>query len=339
MLQLSYMGGRHLVVEEVTERPLRHGELRVKIHSVGICKSDIYGYSGLNDRRDSAIGPGEVLVMGHEASGTVQEVGPGASGPAAGAEVAVNPIYGCGSCELCDSGSENLCARRTVMGCAPDAPGGYAESIVVPSANVVQLPPGTSLEHGALAEPLSVGAHGVGLAGLNRGTSVLVIGGGIIGIGAALAARRRTEAEVLVLEPQPERRELCRSLGLTAVSPGEGLGSLHVDVALDCVARPETFAAAIEAVPPAGLVVLVGIWEDFIPLPVSVVVWRETRIFGSYGFSRDDFADVVAWIGSGEVDLTPLIEHRVGFGDVIGAFEAYTDGSLNAVRTLMQPAL
>jgi (R,R)-butanediol dehydrogenase / meso-butanediol dehydrogenase / diacetyl reductase len=91
-------------------------------------------------------------------------------------------------------------------------------------------------------------------------------------------------------------------------------------------------------VPPRGLVVLVGIWSDHIPLPVSNFVWRETRLIGSFGYSHEDFADVARWIGESGIDLSPIIEERIGFEDVIEAFEAYADGSLNAVRTLLQPA-
>jgi L-iditol 2-dehydrogenase len=143
---------------------------------------------------------------------------------------------------------------------------------------------------------------------------------------------------VLVLEPKAARRALAARLGLAAAAPEEVLGGDAVfDVAIDCVARPETLAGAIAAVPPQGLVVLVGIWADEIPLPVSAVVGRETRIMGSYGYDPADFADVVAWVGRGETDLAPLIEHRVGYDGVAAAFAAYADGSLDAVRTLFQP--
>lgn len=340
MLQLSYRGGGDLAVEDVEAPAVAPGDVRVRVHSVGLCKSDIYGYSGLNDRRDAVLGDGDVLVMGHEAAGYVDELGPDTDGPPLGTAVAVNPIFGCGECELCKAGDENLCDARTVHGCTPAAPGAYAETIVVPVRNVTPLAEGTPIEWGALVEPLTVGFHGVRLAELRPEDSVLVIGGGIIGIGAALAARRRVGDGVLVLEPVAHRRALCEQLGLRSAPPDDVLGSgASFDAVIECVARPETFAAAVEAARPKGTVVLVGIFEDFIPLPVSRVVWRETRILGSYGYSHADFDDVAAWVGDGEADLAPIIERRVGFGDVIGAFEAYADGSLDAVRTLLQPAL
>jgi (R,R)-butanediol dehydrogenase / meso-butanediol dehydrogenase / diacetyl reductase len=340
MRQLSYLGQRRLVVEEVEPPPLASGQVRVRVDSVGICKSDIYGYSQVNDRRDVVLSEGDVLVMGHEPSGSIEELGLDVRGPAVGTPVAVNPIYGCGSCARCRSGDENLCDRRVVIGCMPAAPGACADLMTVPAEQVVPLDPSLPLELGALVEPLSVGAHGVRLAQLESRSSVLVIGGGIIGLGAALAARRRTDGEVLVLEPLAERRALCARLGLTAAAPDEvPPGELDVDVALDCVARPETLEAAINAVPTRGVVMVIGIWEDHIPLPVSTVVWRETRVCGSYGYTHSDFADVAEFLGSGEVDVSPVIGGRVGFDRVIAAFEGYADGSLNAVRTVLQPAL
>jgi len=338
MLSLAYKGNRELAIEEIAERSLATDEVRVRVHSVGLCKSDVYGYSGLNDRRDAVIGEGESLVMGHEVSGFVSELGANVDNLELGTAVAVNPILGCGDCKYCAAGDENLCAKRAVLGCAPATPGGYAEMVVAPASNLFALGPDISLEIGALAEPLCVGAHGLRLADPGSTDSVLVIGGGIVGIGAALAARRRVGDQVLVLEPIAERRVICEQLGLKTADPSEVLGSgAQFDVALDCVARPETFAGAIRAVPLKGIVVLVGIWEDEIPLPVSDVVGRETRIYGSYGYSSADFQDVVDWIGSKELNLAPVIERRVGFDEVIAAFDGYADGSVNPVRTLFQP--
>jgi threonine dehydrogenase-like Zn-dependent dehydrogenase len=339
MRQLSYRGQRRLAVDDVEAPALRRGEVRVRVHSAGVCKSDVYGYSGVNDRRDKVLGEGDVLVMGHEASGVVVELGPGARSIQVGARVAVNPISGCGDCPTCAAGGENLCERRTILGCTPAAPGAFAETTVVGERNVVALADGVPLEWGALVEPLSVGAHAVRLADPQPGSSALVIGGGPIGLGAALAARRRVGDDVLVLEPLPERRALCERLGLTALAPEDVLrGHARFDLALDCVARPETLEGAISAVPPQGLVVLVGIWSDYIPLPVSTLVWRETRLIGSFGYSHEDFADVAAWMADSATDLSPIIELRVGFDDMIDVFDAYAEGSLNAVRTLLQPA-
>jgi len=342
VLTLVYHGRRRLTVEEAEPAPLGPGQARVRIHSVGLCKSDVYGYSGLNNRRDEVLGVGETLVMGHESVGFVEELGDGVSGLELGSAVAIDPIESCGSCALCAAGDTNLCESRRVYGCIPAAPGGYAESMVAPAANLCPLADRRPIEWGALVEPLTVGAHAVRLAGMRPGSAVLVVGGGIIGLGAALSAARKGAARVTVAEPLPERRAVAEQLGLAAAHPDEILGGGGracdpFDLALDCVARPETIAASVHATGRKGTVMLVGIWADEVALPVSRVVENETRVMGSFAYSHDDFVEVAEWVSSTALDLSPIIQLRVGFDGVIDAFESYADGSLDAMRTLFQP--
>jgi len=182
----------------------------------------------------------------------------------------------------------------------------------------------------------------VRLAEMRPGAQVLVLGGGIIGLGAALAAARTGASHVTVAEPLGERRAIAEQLGLAAVHPDEifeagARASDRFDLALDCVARGETIAASVRATGRKGTVMLVGIWADEVPLPVSRVVENETRVLGSFAYSHGDFVEVAEWVGSTDMDLSPIIQLRVGFDGVIDAFERYADGSLDAMRTLFQP--
>ena len=154
MRALLYHGESRLTVDEVAEPHAGPGEVRVRIDSVGLCRSDLYGYSGRNDRRDEVLGAGETLVMGHEAVGLIDELGEGVESLAIGQPVAIDPIEGCGECERCAAGETNLCAGRRVYGCIPAAPGGFAETMVAPAANATPIPDGASLELAALIEPL-----------------------------------------------------------------------------------------------------------------------------------------------------------------------------------------
>jgi L-iditol 2-dehydrogenase len=336
---LLYHGAGRLSVGERESPHAGPGQIRVRVDSVGLCRSDLYGYSGRNNRRDEVLGPGETLVMGHEAVGVIDELGPGVSGLELGQAVAIDPIEGCGACARCAAGETNLCPDRRVYGCIPAAPGGFAEAMVAPAANAVPLSGSRPLEWGSLVEPLVVGEHGVRLAGVEAGDRVLVVGGGVIGLGAAFAAARRG-ADVTVSEPQEARRAVIGSLGLTAIPPEE-LEALPPDfsVALDCVARGETIAAAVRAVGRSGTVVLVGIFSDAVPLPVSRVVENETRIVGSFAYRHEDFVNVAEWVGETELNLGALIELRVGFGGIIDAFDRYAAGSFDGIRTVFKPDL
>ena len=138
-----------MVVEEVEPPTAPAGCVRIKVDSVGVCKSDVYGYGQVNDRRDAVLADGEILVMGHEPSGIVDQLGRGVVGLAIGTPVAVNPVVGCGHCNRCATGLENLCDRRVVIGCVPAAPGGFADFMVVPAGQVIELTGGIALELGA----------------------------------------------------------------------------------------------------------------------------------------------------------------------------------------------
>ncbi len=338
MLRLAYRGRGRLDLEEAEPQPLAAGHVRVRIHSAGICTSDVYGYRQVNQRRDVVLSEGDRLVMGHEAVGDVEAVAPDVRAPAPGVRVAINPIATCRTCPVCTAGRENLCPERAVYGCLPTRDGAYAETMVVPAVNAVPLNDNAPAEWGALVEPLAVGAHGAGLAEVGPHADLLVVGGGIIGLGAALGATRAGH-RVQMLEPQARRRAIAARLGLASVHPDAVLGSgARFDGVVDCVARPETLDGALGVLPPGGAVVLVGILEDAIPFSVARVVWDEKRIVGSYGYTGADFAEVADWVSRGEIDLSPIIEARVGFDGLIGAFEGYADGSHTAVRTLLQPA-
>ena len=135
---------------------------------------------------------------------------------------------------------------------------------------------------------------------------MLVVGGGPIGIGAAIAALRR-EAGVIVSEPDAHRRAVLAALGVEAIAP-EAVAAGAADVALECVGLPATVAAALAGVRPGGTVVMVGIAEPVVPVSVAPLVMEERALVGSAVYTRADFAATAAWIDAGAIDLAP--RHR-----------------------------
>jgi 2-desacetyl-2-hydroxyethyl bacteriochlorophyllide A dehydrogenase len=330
--QLVFHGPRRLAVEEAPSRALSTGEVRLRVHSVGVCGSDVHGYVGVNARRS----PG--MVMGHEAVGTVLEVGPDVDGLAEGNPVTINPVVGCGECAYCRSGDENVCERRRIYGCVPGLPGAYADEFIVRAANVVAFVGEAPLEWGALAEPLAVGARSARVGGVGPGHEVLVVGGGPIGLGAALASRRRGASRVVVSEPIAHRRGVADRLGFETLDPlAEETPRSGFPVAIECVGHGPTLKAALEAVVPQGRVVFVGLAEETIELVPTPLMVGERVIAGSSAYAPDDFRETTAWIASASDDLSPMIEHRVGLDALPKVFDAYADGSLDAVKTLLQP--
>jgi 2-desacetyl-2-hydroxyethyl bacteriochlorophyllide A dehydrogenase len=329
--QLVFHGPRKLSVEEA-ELPIPgSGEVRVAVHSVGVCGSDVHGYAGVNARRT----PG--MVMGHEAVGTIEALGEGVDGFLPGDPVAVNPIVSCGECEQCRAGLENVCAGRRLYGCIADLPGAYADSFVVRAANCVFFHGPVPLEWGALVEPLAVGARGALQGGVGPGDEVLVVGGGPIGIGAALGARRRGADRVVVSEPLEHRRALAERLGFETVDPiAEEIPQDAFPVAIECVGHSATLAAALRAVRIRGTVVFVGLAEETIELPATPLMVGERVIVGSAAYTSTDFRDTAEWVASGQTDLSPVIESRVDLDALPDAFEGYAGGSIDALKTVLQ---
>jgi 2-desacetyl-2-hydroxyethyl bacteriochlorophyllide A dehydrogenase len=330
--QLVFHGPRRLTVEEAEAPSPGRGEITVSVHSVGVCGSDVHGYAGVNSRRV----PG--MVMGHEAVGTVAGVGDGVEGLSPGDRVAINPLIPCSACEFCQAGDDNVCESRRIYGCILELPGAYADAFRVRAANAVPFLGEAPLEWGALVEPLSVGARGAKQGQVGPETEVLVIGGGPIGIGAALAARRRGASQVVVSEPQAHRRALAEQLGFETFDPstGDPLPN-RFPIAIECVGHSATLAAALGAVPPKGTVVFVGLAEETVDLPATPLMTGERVIIGSSAYSHADFRETTAWVAEGETDLSPIIEKRVDLDGLPAVFAGYADGSLHALKTVLQP--
>jgi threonine dehydrogenase-like Zn-dependent dehydrogenase len=296
------------------------GRVVLDVVATGVCGSDLHGARGDNDRRR----PG--TVMGHEIVAT---------GPD-GARVVVNPLVACGECAACRAGRDNRCPTRRLIGCVPELPGGFADRLAAPAANAVPFAGDVPAEWGALVEPLAVGVHGVDrLPDGLPDAPVLVLGGGMIGVACAVAARARG-ADVAVSEPVPARRALLADLGFTALAPDE-VGRERFGAALDCVASAATLATALDAVPAGGAVVVVGFGRPELPLPVGPVVQYERTVTGSAQYPAATFAATAAWVASGAVDLGPVIGARVALAALPTAFAALVAGADRGLKVLVTP--
>jgi len=329
---LVFEGPGRLRVIQREEQPLGPTEVRVRTESAGICGSDVHGFTGANQRRV----PG--MVMGHEAAGVVVDRGSAVTAPAVGDRVAINPAVTCGTCGFCTTGQDHRCAERRLYGCVLDLAGAFADSFVVEARNAVPFDGPVPLEWGALVEPIAVGDHGVGLLQGALKHGVLVIGGGPIGLGAALGARRRGVGRIVVSEPDAHRRAIAQSLGFDALDPNTVADLEPFAAAVECVAIPATIEAALTLTRPGGEISMVGLGETTVQFPIERLIVGERVVRGSFNYSRADFATVADWIASGAVDLSQLIEARVDLEGIIGAFRGYADGSHRALKTLFAPS-
>jgi len=210
----------------------------VKVAYNGICGTDL---AILHGRHPRATAP---LIMGHEISGWVERGG--ATGPAAGTLIVVEPLISCGGCRSCKNGLTHVCRRLGLYGI--DAPGGMARYVALPPEVLHAVPDSVDPRTATLAEPLAVAVHALERSGMETGDTVAVYGAGPIGILTALVARHEGAAAVVITEPSPWRREVAAQLGFTVVAQGSTMAATlapltdgeGADTTFDSAAHPRS---------------------------------------------------------------------------------------------------
>jgi len=312
----------------IERRPVpepRPGEALVRIAAVGICGSDV-AYVNRTAKYE-VLAP---LVMGHEAAGVVEAVGPGAMGEIVpGLRVALSPGFTCGICDLCTSGRDNLCADVRYLGSAATVPhveGALQEFLVMPAANLLPLPDRVGFRTAALLEPLSVALHAVRRTAV-AGRSVLITGGGAIGQLAALVARTTGAASVTVSETIAGRRDSALTHGADrALDPAAAADLVRAgerfDVVLDASGHPAAVELGLRAVAPGtGQVVLVGNLPAGYGLAAHTVGRAEATVTATFRFPGG-LAPALDFLDDSGLDIEWLVEHSVDLAHVQDAFDA-----------------
>lgn len=302
------------------------GEVRLRIAYVGICGSDLHGYTGESGRRV----PG--MIMGHEASGWVEALGPGAGGHPVGTPVTFNPALPCDG--SCGHGPGNHCALLRVIGVTPEIQGSFADAIVVPADRVVPL--GTlGLLWGAGVEPMAVALQATRRARVRPGQSVLVVGGGMIGQSIAQTCRLEGAVRVTVSDPVPERRTLAVAAGFEALEPDQVEHAGPFDVSFDAVGISATAFAAIRNIPKGAVTCFVGLGLPEVTVPLFDIVTNERVVVGSFCYPDEVFEEAARHLADGRLDLDPLIGSVESFEDVAGAFEDLATATRTDAKIMM----
>lgn len=333
-----------LDVTEDMPRPVPGaGEVLIRIAACGICGSDVHGYDGSSGRR---IPP---LVMGHEAAGTVAEVGEGVRQFAVGDRVTFDSTVYCGECEYCRVGDVNLCDNRQVVGVSCGdyrRHGAFAEYVVVPERIVYRLPDSLGFAEAAMLEAVSVGLHAVREASLKGGETALVIGSGMIGLLTLQAARAARSSRVFVADIDPSRLALAREMGADEILKASGAdlvaevqrltGGKGVDVVFEAVGRNDTVAGAIDSVRKGGTVVLIGNITPEVKLPLQKVVSRQIRLQGTAA-SSGEYPEAIELMRTGAIRVGPLITAVAPLEDGPNWFERLHRGEPNLMKVVLTP--
>ncbi len=315
MIGTYFLGNGEFETREMAGHKLAAGEVRLKVAACGVCGTDVHIYHG--DKGSAEVVP--PVVLGHELAGTVVEVGTDVKKLKVGDRVAVDPNSYCGACHYCRIGKKQLCTHLYAVGVNRD--GGFAEYCHVPEEQCYLLAENIPLEYGAMAEPLACCIHGIDRAEIRLGDTVLVIGGGAIGLMMAQLAKLSGASMVIVSEPVELRRKIALQIGADAVIDpvnedlksriSELTGIDGTDVVIECVGNTVATAQAFEATKRGTTVLLFSVPKAgaIHSLSLEQVYQKELKIIGSM-INPDTHQRAVDMINNGLIQLAPIITHR-----------------------------
>lgn len=341
---MSPAAGRRLVIhapldlrieDDIELPPLRDTDVLVRIGAGGICGSDLhyYRHGGFGTVRIK-----EPMVLGHEVSGTVAAIGNAITRVRVGDRVAVNPSQACGTCEYCAAGMANHCLDMRFYGSAmrfPHVQGAFRDMLMCTQMQAVPVADGVSLGAAAFAEPLAVCLHAVRMSGGVKGKRVFVTGCGPIGCLVILAARYGGAREIVACDVVDQPLAIAKAIGAdqainTATAP-EALAAFGAnkgtfDAGFEASGNAEALAGAINAVKPRATIVQVGLSGGPFQFPVNMLVSKEIALRGTFRF-HEEFDEAVEAIGSGRIDVKPLLTETLALPDAVRAFELASDRS------------
>ncbi|HEX9258502.1 MAG TPA: Zn-dependent alcohol dehydrogenase [Acidimicrobiales bacterium] len=334
-----------VIVDDVELASPQVGEVRVRVHHCGLCHSDLHFIDGSL--------PGSLpLLLGHEAGGIVEEVGPGVTDLVAGDKVILTLKAACGRCYFCVRGEQQLCAVGGALstGFFPDGTtrlsrGGatvhrsgvvlaaFAEETVVPASAAVKVPADTPLDVASVigcSVQTGVGAA-LNTARVETGATVMVVGLGGIGISVVQGARLAGASRIIGVDPNESRREQAMQFGCTdVVDPNQAApadvakemtAGIGVDYAFECVGRSALVESCLSAIRPGGTTVMIGVpkIDDRVSVLSIDHAMREKKLIGCFlGSSKPhyEFGRLLALWEAGKLDLDAMITSRRPLADI-----------------------
>ncbi|GAB6903226.1 zinc-dependent alcohol dehydrogenase [Kineosporia succinea] len=332
------------VVQEETPAELAPGTVRVSITFCGICATDTHNYT--------SGGQIPASVFGHEWTGVIAATADDVTGLPVGTRVIASVGAACGVCAQCQAGHPGHCdlAFAEANGVAPGSPthGAFAQSLVVSQRRVMPVLDGLSDVEAALVEPTAVTFHAVRRTHQDLGAIVVVQGAGPIGLLTAQHARHAGAGQLIVIEPNEERRKAATDLGFTDVlAPGEAARNrvlevsdgLGADVLYECTGVAALLQPSAELVRRGGTLSLLGF-----PMTDSTVSYgdwqiRELTVIGSLAYTRDDFLGAQRAIADGSVKVAGLHTGTIGLGELAAMLDELDSGRTAHAKVLLDPSL
>lgn len=330
---------RPLAVEDVPVPTPGPGEVLVRVEACGVCHTDMHYI----DHGVKTFAP-PPLILGHEAAGVIEELGPDAPGRKRGERVLLPAVFPCGRCEMCLRGRGNICSDLRMFG--NNVPGAYAEFVVAPAAYCIPMPEDVPLAEGSIiADAISTPFHAVkNRAGVKPGDTVVVVGCGGLGMNVVQCAVA-FGASVVAVDANNAKLELARSLGAVAAlnprgvdRPDKELKKLTgggADVAFEAIGNPATVRLAFESVRRGGRLCVVGFCSEEVPLPLGKLMYYEIEVVGSLGCPPGEYPRLIEMVRRGRIQLKPMVTAKLPLERINDAFDLLRRGE--GLRTVVLP--
>ena len=314
-------------------------QVLVEVKACAICKSDVAGYHGTHPLMECPV------ILGHECSGIVAEVGPHVTRVKVGQRVAVETFfYVCGECAGCKTGAYNVCKNVQIIG--HNAPGAFAEYVLANGDFVFGVPDNVPFEHAALTEPTSVGVHAVKRCGIQVGDFVVILGLGCIGL-FVLQVAKRAGAEVLVADLQEFKLGMAEKLGAdhivdaskkdTVEEVMKATGGDGADCVIEAAGTPQTIKLMVDCARSGAVLMPIGFTgKDYDEINMGRITLGEMTLYGILGFCRD-FPTSLKLMARAQIDTDSMITHHFSLGEVEKGIQTMQDPKANMIRGIVVP--
>ncbi len=334
---------------DVPEPAVDKDQVRIRVRWCGICGSDVHEYREgpmlISKKPHPLTGKSGPVILGHEFSGDVVEVGREVKRIGVGDRVTINCLIYCGTCVYCRRGEYNMCLRLATVGLAWD--GAFSETVVVPEYTVLKIPNEVTYEMATFAEPLAVAVRAVRRARLKFGDTVGVVGAGPIGLLVLQAAKAAGASKVFAIEPIERRRKLAQQLGANEVfDPTQGdIGKeiaertegLRADIAFECVGNQSAFDTAIRITGRRAMIVMVGMAIKPLEVPFLRLWGHEKEITTCTGYV-DEYPTALALLADRRVMVEPMITGKIKLSELVGkGIQEMIQHPENHVKILVAP--
>lgn len=311
-----YFGDKNVQITSFKTPPLMQGCVKIEVHYCGLCGTDLHKYQGRKGVRP-VIPP---VVLGHEVSGVIVELGEGVEELAIGDRVVVDPNYSCGYCYYCKCGKSHMCEN------SKGVVKGFAEYVCPPKENVYKIKDTLSLKHAALAEPLSCCLHGMDLLNIHLGDTVLIIGFGSIGMMMTQLCKLAGASNIIVIETEAAKQKQAMQLGATLfINPNQenvnqailNNNIKNVDRVMECVGLKATVEAAFDYAGKCATIVLFGVGDESEPASFNHYHAFQKELTVKSSFINPHTTErALALLESKTIDYESLISKTIAMEDI-----------------------